>query len=197
MTVSCYQWVPEWESWVLWPADRYHQVNPQVTGADGYFAFFTPAGEYYIQVDAVDGFQSWRSPVVEVVSEIVHVNVPLTPAVTTKHSQVLLTPLGPDPEILYVPLNATVTWLAALNDEATAQDLADQMLNPVLRPYSLSPLDALSDTLGFDGGMLVPGQSYTRRFVGPGDYAYDDGQGHTGIIRVVQGAWMPIATRPD
>ena len=51
-----------------WPAHLYNnQVNPQVTGADGYFAFFTPPGFYYLQVDGKPGYQPWRSPVIQVV----------------------------------------------------------------------------------------------------------------------------------
>jgi CSLREA domain-containing protein len=43
VTVTLYELVPEWGGWTPWPAHLYNnQVNPQVTGSDGYFAFFTP-----------------------------------------------------------------------------------------------------------------------------------------------------------
>ncbi len=79
ITVTAYVSMPEWGGWIPWPAHLYNgQVNPQVTGDDGYFAFFTPPGFYYLEAEGVSGYQAWRSPVVEVVNEIVHVNVPLT-----------------------------------------------------------------------------------------------------------------------
>ena len=34
-----------------------NQLNPRVTGSDGYFAFFTPPGQYYLQVDGKPGYQ--------------------------------------------------------------------------------------------------------------------------------------------
>ena len=80
VTVTAYVSMPTWGGWVPWPAHLYNdQINPQVTGDDGYFAFFTPPGFYYLDVQGKAGYQSWRSPVVQVITEIVHVNVPLTP----------------------------------------------------------------------------------------------------------------------
>jgi len=88
VTVTAMVSMTEWGGWVPWPAHLYNnQVNPQVTGAEGYFAFFTPPGFYYLQVEGIPAtgsgqmpaYQSWRSPVVQVISEIVHVNVSYTP----------------------------------------------------------------------------------------------------------------------
>lgn len=197
MTVSCYQYVPDWDSWILWPAEQYQQINPQVTNSTGYFAFFTPPGQYYLQVDTVDGYQLWSSPVIEVVSEIVHVNVPLTPAPRAIQADVWLTPAGPNPAETLVTLGSHVAWHATLDEEASADELAAQMHLPVLRPRSTGLLDPLLDELGFDGGMLTPGQTYTRRFVGPGDYVYDDGLGHEGVIHVVPGITLPVIARAD
>jgi len=50
------------------------QVNPRATGDSGYSAFFIASGFYHQQVGAVDGYQWWPSPVVQVISEGVHVN---------------------------------------------------------------------------------------------------------------------------
>ncbi len=78
VTVTAYVSMTNWGGWVPWPAHLYeNQINPQVTGNDGYFAFFTPPGFYYLQVEGKAGYQSWRSPVIQVINEIVHVNVPL------------------------------------------------------------------------------------------------------------------------
>ena len=70
---------PDLGGWVQWPAHLYDQVNPQVTADDGYYAFYTPPGRYYVRVTGKGGFQSWRSPVITVKNELVHLNVPLTP----------------------------------------------------------------------------------------------------------------------
>lgn len=91
VTVTCMISMTEWGGWVPWPAHLYNnQVNPQVTGEDGYFAFFTPPGHYYLQVEGKPGYQPWRSPVIEVTTQIVHVNVPYTPWPTGDVSQVTL-----------------------------------------------------------------------------------------------------------
>ena len=109
VTVTCMISMPRWGGWVPWPAHLYNnQVNPQVTGDDGYFAFFTPPGYYYLQVEGPAGYQSWRSPVIQVVNEIVHVNVPLTPWTDEETAQVTLNPAGPNPATLNVSPGTTV-----------------------------------------------------------------------------------------
>jgi len=187
-TVTLYELVPEWGGWTPWPAHLYNnQVNPQVTGSDGYFAFFTPPGQYYLQVDGKPGYQPWRSPVITVVNEIVHVNVPFTPwteppaieAVT----EVLLTAGGPQPASITVPAGTTVQWRAEVDGLLPPAALADLAENPVLHP--LSALNPISTTLGWDGGMVGPGQIYQRQLTQPGRYTYTDGLGNEGELCVV------------
>ncbi len=188
VTVTLYELVPEWGGWTPWPAHLYNnQVNPQVTGSDGYFAFFTPPGQYYLQVDGKPGYQPWRSPVITVVNEIVHVNVPYTPwteppAVETV-TEILLTAGGPQPASVTVPAGATVQWRAEVDGLLPPAELADLAENPVLHP--LSALNPISVTLGWDGGMLQPGQIYQRQMNQPGRYAYSDGMGNEGELCVV------------
>lgn len=185
MTITAYGYVPEWESWIQWPAHLYNsQINPQVTGADGYFAFFTPPGKYYLEVTGANGYQTWRSPVVEVVNEIVHVNIPLTSAAAQTGKQVLLTAAGPQPAVVTIPVDGRITWLSAMEEDATAQNLADLNENPVSQPRS-NVLDPFLSVLGFDGGTLRPGETYTRVFPTCGEYTYSDGRGHIGTIKVV------------
>jgi hypothetical protein len=188
VTVTAYISSTEWGGWVPWPAHLYNnQVNPQVTGSDGYFAFFTPPGLYYLQVDGKPGYQSWRSPDIQVVDTIVHVNVPYTPwtdppvgeMLTT---EVLLTASGPQPASISVAPGITVQWRAEVDSLAPLQLLAQQVENPTLRP--LSALNPISNTLGWDGGMLIPGQTYRRRMDAPGLYTYTDGLGHQGQVCV-------------
>jgi hypothetical protein len=120
VTVTCMVWMPKWGGWTEWPAALYdNQVNPQVTGADGYFSFFTPPGDYYLKVDAIDGYQPWRSPVIHVVDDIVHVNVPYTPlpagalsaqALAGAGHQVLLTDDGPEPRDISIGKGDWIEW---------------------------------------------------------------------------------------
>ncbi len=68
------------------------------------------------------------------------------------------------------------------------------VLDPVVRP--LSSLDPLTSTLGWDGGMLTPGQVYRRQFMTEGRYSYTDGAGHVGVV-VVRGPrlYLPLVRR--
>ncbi len=197
ITVTCMISMPRWGGWVPWPAHLYNnQVNPQVTGDDGYFAFFTPPGFYYLQVEGKPGYQSWRSPVIQVVNEIVHVNVPLTPWTDGDVAQVTLNPAGPNPATLSVPAGSTVEWRAPWDNMAPPETQLALVENPLLR--LLSARNPLSDTLGFDGGMLAPNRVYRRQFDTPGTYTYSDGLGHTATI-VVTGAekkiYLPLVLR--
>jgi hypothetical protein len=64
--------------WVVWDATLYGQSNPQVTGRDGYFAFFTPPGQFKLVADAqASGFLDYESPVLTVVDEPIRYNVGL------------------------------------------------------------------------------------------------------------------------
>lgn len=193
ITVTAYVSMPEWGGWVPWPAHLYNnQVNPQVTGEDGYFAFFTPPGLYYLEAEGAAGYQTWRSPVVEVVNEIVHVNVPLTLFDIPRPVLVTLTESGPDPMTVTVTAGESVRWVPDTN-ALTAETLTRQLENPELHP--LSARSPLSDTTGFDGGMLVPGREYVRRFSVPGMYTYSDGLGHAGTVVVIGRVYIPLVLR--
>lgn len=193
ITVTAYVSMPEWGGWIPWPAHLYNgQVNPQVTGDDGYFAFFTPPGFYYLEAEGVSGYQAWRSPVVEVVNEIVHVNVPLTSLAGAPAVLVTLTESGPDPLTATVVAGGSVRWAPDIT-ALTAEALTRRLENPDLHP--LSARNPLSDTTGFDGGMLVPGREYMRRFSVPGTYTYSDGLGHTGVVAVIARVYVPLVLR--
>ncbi|PKO19096.1 MAG: hypothetical protein CVU39_00665 [Chloroflexi bacterium HGW-Chloroflexi-10] len=182
-TVTCMANIPEWGGWVPWPAHLYNnQVNPQVVSNDGYFAFFTPPGEYYLQVEPPAGYQPWRSPVVEVVNEIVHVNVPLTPIYTDSTITVQTGLSGFSQPNLVVPVGSVVKWLAVQGGQEEMSDLVNAGIDPILQVIS-SP-DPFASTLGWDSGRLVPSESYQYRFNVPGIYTYTDSAGHTAVIRV-------------
>jgi len=64
--------------WLAWDAALYDQVNPQVTAEDGYFAFFTPPGDYKLLADGQHlGYELYGSPVLTVVDAEIRYNVPL------------------------------------------------------------------------------------------------------------------------
>jgi plastocyanin len=195
VTVTAYVYVEDWNSWIVWPASLYNnQVNPQVTGADGYFAFFTPPGKYYLQATNADGYQTWRSPVIEVIAEIVHANIPLTPAIADQVTQVTLTPDGPSPSSVKINPGETIEWVSTLGASPTLSDLAEKTANPVLR--ILSSLDPLINILGFDGGRLAPGETFKRQFTREGIYTYSDGAGHTGQVVVGNiSIYLPLVQR--
>jgi predicted outer membrane repeat protein len=184
MTITAFVYLPEWGEWIRWPANLYGQINPQVTGASGYFAFFTPPGQYYLQVDAGNGYQSWRSPVVNVVNELVHVNIPLTPQSTGPLSRVTLTPEGPSPAVIIVPVGGIVEWNATPPEGMSVAEFQLLNANPVAQPRTGELLDPLLNIKGFDGGRLTPGQVYRRQFWAAGDYPYSDGLGNTGVVQV-------------
>jgi len=194
VTVTCMVSMPTWGGWVPWPAHLYDdQQNPQVTGADGHFAFFTPPGRYYLQVEGIPGYQAWRSPVIEVVSQVVHVNVPYTPWPAEAVTQVTLTSGGPVPAVITVPVGSAVEWVAQVDPDLPVEQQAALAENPIWRP--LSERDPLSDTLGFDGGLLAPGQVYRRSFTVPGVYPYTDDAGHSGQVVVRAFVYLPLVLR--
>lgn len=194
VTVTAMVSMPQWGGWVPWPAHLYNnQVNPQVTGEDGYFAFFTPPGFYYLQVEGIPGYQPWRSPVVQVINEIVHVNVPYTPRPTETVASLALTPDGPSQPAIQVGVGDSVEWVATWPADAPLNDLARYRENPALRLRST--LDPLTNTLGWDGGMLSPGSVYRRQFTRPGTYTYSDGAGHTGQVIVMARVYLPLVVR--
>ncbi|HNT22879.1 MAG TPA: right-handed parallel beta-helix repeat-containing protein [Anaerolineales bacterium] len=196
ITVTAYVSVPEWGGWFPWPAHLYqNQVNPQVTGSDGYFAFFTPPGHYYLQATGADGYQSWRSPVVEVITEIVHVNIPLTLWAADEDYVIDVTPQEISQPTLSIPAGSRVVWNAVLWEGVNVDDWSRALENPLLRLGSL--IDPLAYGWGWDSGMLSPGQSYSRLFTRPGIYTYTDGYGHQGEITVVSNYRMvlPIVMR--
>lgn len=195
VTVTLYMSATEWGGWTPWPAHLFNnQVNPQVTENDGYFAFFTPPGFYYLQVEGKSGYQPWRSPVIQVVNEIVHVNVPYTPWINPQTgitmAQVLLTADGPVPASLEVQPGSVVQWSAEVDSLFLPTELAQQVVNPLLQVSS--GLNPISNTVGWDGGKLIPGQTYQRQMNTPGIYTYSDGLGHQGQVCV--GPCSPTAT---
>ncbi len=162
MTVTALEYDATTNGWDRWPAEAYqNQVNPQVTGADGYYSFYTPAGNYRIQVNGSTNYQGYRSWTLTVVSEPVHLDIPLTPVYADKHYVVTVDSAGFVPDTLEVVQGSVVQWT---NNEATAG----------IWHSATSDLDARTNTSGWDSGLLDSGETYSRRFDTLGTFTYHD-----------------------
>jgi len=76
--VTCDMYDEDYQTWSRWPAELYEsQINPQVTGADGYYAVFVPPGLYRVRAVAY-GYDDHASPDIRVINEVVHYNIPMT-----------------------------------------------------------------------------------------------------------------------
>lgn len=62
--------------WQIWPAGKYFQNNPFLTGGDGAYYFLVPAGTYYLEAKK-EGYKSKRSSVFEVKDVIININLEL------------------------------------------------------------------------------------------------------------------------
>ncbi len=194
ITAMTYQ--ADWGGWVPWPAALYNdQDNPQVTGADGQFLFVAPPGSYYLEVDGGADYQSWRSPVIEIGAQPLSINVPLTPKIQGADYTVVLGSYGPAPAILNVCVGDVVRWEVEIDPALSLEEQMDLIDNPVFRPLSTGVFDPLLNILGFDGGVMLPGNLYQRQFTQVGTYVYTDGAGHTATINVVQRLYLPIIQR--
>ncbi|MFQ5858685.1 MAG: hypothetical protein ACE5LU_24045, partial [Anaerolineae bacterium] len=173
-TVTALEYDTGTGSWDRWPAELYEsQTNPQVTGADGYYSFFTPPGDYQITVDASTGYQGYRSWTLTVISTPVHLDIPLTPVYADKHYVVTMDAAGFVPDTLEVVQGSVVQWT---NNEGSAG----------IWHSATSDVDARTDVRGWDSGLLDSGESYSRRFDTLGTFTYADNENPSlvGTIKV-------------
>jgi len=56
--ISLYYNDPYSDTWVVWDALPFGQVNPQITEEDGLFRYFLPAGKYYFKINAPGYYQT-------------------------------------------------------------------------------------------------------------------------------------------
>jgi hypothetical protein len=132
--------------------------------------------------------------VITVTGELVHVNVPLTPISGTYTNLINLTVTGPDRPVLVVPSGSAVAWAAEMIPNIRPESRRQYTDDPVLR--LLSALNPLTSTLGWDGGMMAPGQIYVRRMNAAGSYSYNDGLGHVGLVIVADhSVYLPLVAR--
>ena len=149
----------------VWPAASFSQLNPQVTQANGYFAFFTPPGVYRLDVTR-SGYQPYRSPDLRVVSEPVHHDVPLTPIVTEPaRVTIVLNESGFEPSVIRVTRGAVIALINA--------DIREHQAQGALAGATSEAAGA-AQAGGFDSGALGPNQRYLIKFDTPGTYQVTD-----------------------
>jgi plastocyanin len=174
-----------------WTAGDYGQENPQTTGSDGYYSFFTPAGTYRVEVSK-NGYQDYVSPDLVVVDEPVEHDVYLTPDVTgdTDHT-ILISELGFDPPVLSVKPGDVIEWVNVDSEVHTSTSLTPTLPSNALRFINLDPSDA------WDSGLLANGESYKLQLRTPGTYTYQDGDNgeYSGQITVEYAIYLPIILR--
>ncbi len=151
----------------LWPAADFGQINPQTTGNDGYFSFFTPAGTYQLQVSK-GGYQPYRSQNLVVTNAPVHFDVPLTPNVAgAATNTVLITDEGFEPSVLTVAPGAVVEFV---NMDVALH--SSRSTSPA--PSYNAEAAELKSSDAWDSGLLSSGVSYKRTLTSEGTYTYAD-----------------------
>jgi hypothetical protein len=120
--------------------------------------------------------------VITVTSQLVHMNVPLTPLTSLKLTPVNLSVNGPDHPIVWIQPGDTVEWRAEVEPNLSTAARQEYTQNPVLHVLSLN--DPLTNLLGWDSGMLAPGLVYRRIFPQAGKFSYQDGLGHSADVYV-------------
>lgn len=149
----------------LWPAADFGQINPQTTGADGYFSFFTPAGTFRLEVNEAN-YQPYRSEDLVVVDKPVHFDVPLSPVINEEADYVVsITSEGFSPSLLKVEPGSVVEFV---NLDSTMRAAKSTTPASALEGATLKSTDA------WDSGLLENGASYKRRLDSEGTYTYID-----------------------
>ena len=147
----------------LWDAETYGQVNPQMTLADGYFSFLTPAGTYRIVVNK-DGYQPHTSPDLAVINDPVRYDVPLTPVIAEEAAaKVSISEFGFEPAVLTVEPGTVVEW--------TNVDVAEHTASSE-NAATAAGLNA--NGILFDSGLLGSGESYKFQVTTEGTYTVFD-----------------------
>jgi plastocyanin len=156
----------------LWPGADFGQINPQTTGDDGYFSFFTPAGTFRVEASAGD-YQPYRTEDLVVVDAPVERNIPLTPQLSGPADHVIsIGANGFSPAFLAVEPGAVIEWVNVDSGEHTSVSITPT----VSYPASAAPRSTvdLSGADAWDSGILASGESYLRQLTTPGTYTYTD-----------------------
>jgi plastocyanin len=159
--VACMQ--GEGDFFTLWDAESFDQVNPQGTLADGFFSFLTPPGAYRFDVSRA-GYQPYRSPTLDVVSDPVLYDAPLTPIIDeAADHRIEISEFGYEPAVLAVKPGDVIEWVNLDGDGHSTT--------------SFKEAGAAATSVGevaWDSGLLATGESYKFRAGAEGVYAYSD-----------------------
>ncbi len=183
-SVVCYeaQSTEEGDLFTMWNAEDYEQTNPQTTGSDGYYSFFTPPGTYQLDVTK-SGYQPYRSWDIVVVDEAVHYDVPLVPELgVSPDYTVTVSAAGFAPALLEVESGAVIKWVNVDAEVHTTTSLTPTVAytgDVAMRAArdSTAFAEGLLTEAGLDGwdsGLLDPGESYMRQLNTAGVYTYYD-----------------------
>ncbi len=166
--VVCMQQDAASASYTPWPASDFGQNNPFMTQSDGYFAFFTPAGTYRLDVSKT-GYQPYRSPDLHVVDVPVRHDVALMPEIATPAIvTIVVDENGFEPALVNIAPGAVV--------EIVNGDTSD----PSISGDKSGGIDGLlaaagADVTGsFKTGALGTGQRFKVKLDGSGGYALRD-----------------------
>ena len=190
--VACYvQTDASTSSYSLWPAASFdNQINPQTTGADGYFSFFTPNGTFQLVVNK-SGYQPYRSAEIVVAGTPVRYDVGLTPVMTTpvKHT-ITVDENGFTPSSITVLPGDTVEWV---NTDTSLH----RTQTTIAASRSAASFNAFTN---WDSGALATGEGYRYTFNTKGSYFYYDPQNpnNTATITVDTPSYktmMPVLMR--
>ncbi|MCO5212672.1 MAG: GEVED domain-containing protein [Caldilinea sp.] len=146
--------------YALWSATDYGQTNPQVTGGDGKFGFYPPAGTY--QLSAVrSGYQPYRSPDLPLAGGFLGYAIGLTPATNEAADHVIqITESGFVPGVLSASTGDVIEFVNVDTGEH------------VVRSSAAGVMAAAADQ--WDSGLLQTGERYTVVVTGEGTVSFAD-----------------------
>lgn len=146
--------------YTLWPAADYGQSNPQVTGGDGSFGFYPPAGTY--QLSAVrSGYQPYRSPDLPLAGGFLGYGIGLTPATSEAADHVIqITESGFVPGVVSASTGDVIEFVNV--------DTGDH----IVRSNAAGAMAAAAGQ--WDSGLLQTGERYTVVVTGEGTVSFAD-----------------------
>jgi len=135
-----------------WAISQSGQANPQTTGADGKYSYSASTGIY--QLDVVrDGYQPYRSAVIDAGEESLNQAIALSPVVAEAATQTIyLDENGFSPAVVNVAPGAVIEWINVGLDEHRITGN------------------------GWESGMLAAGQSYKIKVTSNGTFTYGEGE---------------------
>ncbi len=123
-TASVYYWDEETGEAVLWEAEEYEQVNPQITNSQGIYAWDVPEGLWKVVVEK-EGYETAESDWLTVPPPQMNVNLPLISLESPKVTGVYL---YEDSAVVtfsqYMKVDTVTTELFRLNNGAVVEEVA-------------------------------------------------------------------------